>query len=394
MTLVDRKTLDLLPDPTVVVSRSGVIVCANTLAARLVGIPCQKLEGAAAAEVLPLLDEVDADWWSCARPLDGDGRLLARIPETDLRLQLGERGERPVLLTAARLPDDEGRVDLLVVSMRRAERRARMDATGTELVSTVSHELRSPLTSVRGFTKTLLAKWGRFSDDQKQQMLRTVNEDADRVTRLLGELLDVSRIDAGELRLRRQMVDAARTVDRVLARFRLVDEQRSLISLVPADLPRLYADPDKVEQVFTNLVENAVHHGEGEVTVSAEVADDAVTFTITDQGPGIPATQLAYVFAKFARQSGERRAGTGLGLYITKGIVEAHGGRIWAEGRNGGGARFLFTVPRGGLELVLGAKPPAAHEAPRTPGAGACSTRNPDNHPPLTAAKDDHDPSR
>lgn len=346
MTMVDRKTLDLLPDPTVVVSAAGVIVCANSLAARLVGVPAEKLEGCAAAEVLPLVDEVQADWWACARPLEGDPRLVARLPEIDLRLRLNSGRERPVIVSAARLPDERGRVDLLVVSLRRAERRARMDATGAELVSTVSHELRSPLTSVRGFTKTLLAKWGRFTDEQKQQMLRTVNEDADRVTRLLGELLDVSRIEAGELRLRRQMVEVARIVERVLGRFRMVDGQRSLVSLVPAGLPSLYLDPDKVEQVFTNLVENAIHHGEGAVTVSAEVGEDVVTFTVSDQGPGIPAPQLAHVFAKFARQPGERRAGTGLGLYITKGIVEAHGGRIWAESPEQGGSRFHVALLR------------------------------------------------
>ncbi|MPZ86989.1 MAG: PAS domain-containing protein [Nitriliruptorales bacterium] len=346
MTMVDRKTLDLLPDPTVVVSRAGVIVCANNLAARLLGVPAEKLEGCAAAEVLPLVDEVRADWWSCARPLEGDARLVARIPETELRMRLSDGRERPVIVTAARQPDECGRVELLMVSLRRADRRARIDATGAELVSTVSHELRSPLTSVRGFTKTMLAKWGHFTDEQKLQMLRTVNEDADRVTRLLGELLDVSRIDAGELRLRRQMVDVAAIVERVLGRFRVVDERRSLVSLVPADLPRLHIDPDKVEQVFINLVENAIHHGEGAVTVSADAGADAVTFTVSDQGPGIPAPQIGHVFAKFARPPGERRAGTGLGLYITKGIVEAHGGRIWAESAQQAGTRFDFTLLR------------------------------------------------
>jgi len=161
MTTVDVPTLDLLPDPTVVVSGAGEVVAANALASRLLAVP--DLLGSAAHTVLPLLDEAGADWWACAAPLSGDARLVARVPEVDLRLQLGGR-ERPVTVTANRVPGPGGEVALLVLSLRRGERRQRLDATRSELVSTVSHELRSPLTSVRGFTKTLLAKWDRVTD--------------------------------------------------------------------------------------------------------------------------------------------------------------------------------------------------------------------------------------
>jgi hypothetical protein len=117
-------------------------------------------------------------------------------------------------------------------------------------------------------------------------------------------------------------------------------------------VPRLYADPDKVEQIFTNLIENAMKYGEGQVSVSARVHDEAVQFTVADQGAGIPPSHLVHIFTKFFRRPGERRTGTGLGLYITKGIVEAHGGRIWAQSEQGQGSRFHFTLPRGGLELA------------------------------------------
>jgi len=349
MTTVDVPTLDLLPDPTVVVSGAGEVVAANALASRLLAVP--DLLGSAAHTVLPLLDEAGADWWACAAPLSGDARLVARVPEVDLRLQLGGR-ERPVTVTANRVPGPGGEVALLVLSLRRGERRQRLDATRSELVSTVSHELRSPLTSVRGFTKTLLAKWDRFTDEQKLQMLRTMEVDAERVTRLLGELLDVSRIDAGHLRLRRHMIAVDQVVDRVLGRVALLAQDRPLHSQVPADLPALYADPDKVEQVFTNLVENAVQHGVGRVTVSAAVAPAHVEFTVSDEGGGIPGGSEIHVFTKFFRPRGSSTPGTGLGLYITKGIVEAHGGRIWAHGANGDGGHISFVLPRGGLELA------------------------------------------
>jgi len=348
---MDRTTLELLPDPTVVVSGDGVVQAANLLACRLVGLARGDVEGRAAKEVLPLADDVAADWWECVDPLGGDARLAPRLAEADLQLSTAGR-QRPVTVTAARTAGPDGRVERLVVSLRRADRRARRDAVRSELVSTVSHELRSPLTSVRGFTKTLLDKWERFTDDQKRQMLATVNEDADRVTRLLGELLDVSRIDAGQLRLRRQMLHVPGLVDRVLSRLALVDEQRPLLSVVPGDLVPLYADPDKVEQVFTNLVENALQYGSGRVEVRATERQGEVEFCVADEGEGIPVNQVPYLFAKFARRAGERRSGTGLGLYISKGIVEAHGGRIWVGDADGEGTRFLFTLPKGGLELA------------------------------------------
>jgi signal transduction histidine kinase len=344
----DPATLELLPDPTVVVEADGRIAAANTLAQRLAG--GEPLEGRDAATALPLTDEAGRDWWVCARPLEADVSVASRVPEVDLQLAAGER-MRPVTLTATRIGGNGGGLALLVLSLRRAERRQRLDAARSDLISTVSHEIRSPLTSVKGFTRTLLAKWERFTDDQKRQMLAVVNEDADRVTRLLGELLDVSRIDAGRLRLGRELVDlggiAREAADRVAAN----GAHPQVTVDLPGDLPQVYADPDKMRQVFANLLENAVTHGAEPVTVTAAVRADVVEFTVADTGPGIDPDHLAAVFTKFFRRTGERRTGTGLGLYITRGIMEAHGGSVWAE-RSDTGARLHFVVPRGGLELA------------------------------------------
>jgi signal transduction histidine kinase len=236
--------------------------------------------------------------------------------------------------------------------MRRVDARRRRDIARADLVSTVSHELRSPLTSVKGFTKTLLAKWDRFTDDQKKQMLATVNEDADRVTRLLGELLSVSRIDAGRLQLKRQMVRLDQVIPAVVAKIGAgIGQGRSLVVDIGA-LPELYADPDRLEQVLTNLFENAVKYTDGSVTVTAAEDPDTVTVSVSDQGEGIEAEDLDAIFTKFFRRPGEKRQGTGLGLYITKGLIEAHGGEIRVTSTMGEGSVFSFTVPKGGLELA------------------------------------------
>jgi len=323
------------------------------MAARLLEADPADVVGQPAADVVKLTDDTGADWWACTKPLEGDVLLIPRIPVRHLTLTTMRGRPRPVTISASRVAVEGGHTPThLFLVLRRGEAQQRLDAARSDLVSTVSHEIRSPLTSVKGFTKTLLAKWDRFTDEQKQQMLATVNEDADRVTRLLGELLDVSRIDAGRLQLRRQMVDVAAIAERLAERFSVAHDDASVTAAMPDDMPKLYADPDKVEQVLTNLVENGLKYGGGQITITATVDDDMCHFVVSDRGPGVPTEYLAAIFTKFFRRSGERRTGTGLGLYISKGIIEAHGGRIWAESPPEGGAAFHFRLPRGGLELA------------------------------------------
>ena len=349
--LPDVEVLELLPDGVVVVRPDGTVAYCTAMAARLLSTSPEQVKSQPAEEVLELVDDSGAQWWAAARPLEVDPRLAPRIPPHELHLLTAGRA-RPVTVSGSRVLNDDGRLGHLLLVLRRADVRQRRDATGSDLVATVSHEIRSPLTSVKGFVKTLLAKWDRFTDEQKRHMLLTVHEDADRVTRLLGELLDVSRIDAGRLQLRRQMVDVPTVALRVVERMCPPGGDRPVVTDFPDGVPSLYADPDKVEQIFTNLVENALNYGRGEVRLSARVDEPEVRFTVADQGDGIPESHLGPIFTKFFRRAGERRSGTGLGLYITKGLVEAHGGRVWAESQRGEGAAFHFTLPRGGLELA------------------------------------------
>ena len=154
--------------------------------------------------------------------------------------------------TSARGPT--GPVRRVVVSLRDTEARRRTERSHAELIATVAHELRSPLTSVKGFTATLLAKWERFTDDQKRLMLETVDADADRVTRLIAELLDISRIDSGRLEVRRQPVDMGAAVGRHIQAYVAAGQPADRFLLrIEQPLPALWADPDKVDQVLSNL---------------------------------------------------------------------------------------------------------------------------------------------
>jgi PAS domain S-box-containing protein len=340
----DKAAYDELPDGVLVADAEGRVVLLNPSAERILGRSVDETVGRDYREVLPLQDAQGRDWWVCTRPYDG---LSTRIRQPEQLLTLPSAGgDRDVLVTAAYVRDGGRRVSRLVVCLRDTSARSRNERSGAELVSTVAHELRSPLTSVKGFTATLLAKWDRFGDEQKKLMLQTVNADADRVTRLISELLDVSRIEAGRLELRKQVVDVVETVRRDLDARIAAGEDTARFKLVSdGALPEMWVDPDKLAQVVGNLVENALRHGGGTVEVTVRPRDGGAEVTVTDEGDGIPAEAQNRVFTKFWRGGG--RGGTGLGLYITKGIVEAHGGTIEAGRAPDGGAKMTFWLPAG-----------------------------------------------
>lgn len=339
-------SFDDLPDGVVVAGRDGLVVAMNPAAVRMLDRPLDAGLGHELGDVLPLVDEQGRDWWACTRPYDGLP-TRTRMPENRLLLPTG----KALLVTAAIVRGEDRAVERLVVALREDRARERTERSRANLVSTVAHELRSPLTSVKGFTATLLARWDRFPDEQKKVMLATVNEDADRVTRLLTDLLDVSRIDAGRLEVRRQVVDLEAVVRKAVAGHVAhgEDEGRFVVD-VSSPLPEVWADPDKVAQIVGNLVENALRHGGGTVTTTLVPYEDGVELVVADEGPGIPPETAQRVFARFWR--GNRRGGTGLGLYIVKGLVEAHRGSVEVRRAPSGGAAFRVVLPAGTPEFM------------------------------------------
>jgi PAS domain S-box-containing protein len=341
-------TADELPDGLVVADEFGRVVVFNRAAARLTGTAAEEAIGKFVSDVLPFRDADERDWWLFADPYHG---LATRTRHPERSLYLSDGTELLVTVGYVRDGERSGPVRHLVISLRGNQARARLERSRAELVSTVAHELRSPLTSVKGFTATLLAKWHRFTDDQKRVMLETVNADADRVTRLITELLDVSRIESGRMEVHRQLVDVPERARRVIAgRVAAGDaEDRFRLEADLAALPETWLDADKIDQILGNLVENAVRHGGGIVTIvvaGAQVSgDQAIAVSVRDQGEGIPPEMAARVFRQFWR--GKRRGGTGLGLYIVKGLVEALGGTITVCRAPGGGAEFRFILPAG-----------------------------------------------
>jgi signal transduction histidine kinase len=334
--------LDALPDGVVIAGADGTVTLTNAMARRMLGV--DDGAGRPLADVLTLLDTDGRAWVEVNQPYAG---LVSRtgIPEQSWLLPDGTE-----VLTHARLhrPSPKGPVGEVAITMRSGRGRARLDRERSDLVATVAHELRSPLTGVKGFVQALLNRWDKLNDEQKKLMLTTVSVDSDRLSRLIAELLDVARLDTGRLQLHPRPSDAAVLTERVVGSLQHTTSR--LIQLTaPPDLPSITVDPDKFTQVVTNLVENAVRHGEGTVSVTLGSDEEFVAVAVEDEGKGIPAELRQRVFTKFWQ--GGKSAGSGLGLYLVGGPVRAHGGSVTVGDAASGGARIVATWPVTGDDL-------------------------------------------
>jgi two-component system sensor histidine kinase KdpD len=237
------------------------------------------------------------------------------------------------------------------VGLAQAENRARAlaqsDALKSAILSSVSHELRTPLATIKASVTSLRSAAVAWDSEARQELLEAVEEEADHLNDLVGNLLDMSRIEAGLLKPQRQWNDLGEILQSVLGRMRNVLVRHSVVAEVPPDLALVPVDFVEIEQVFRNLLSNSAKYSPPGTTirVSAREENPWVRVEIQNEGPLIPEVYLERIFDKFFRVTArEQITGTGLGLSICKGIVEAHGGRIWAENLPGGMV-FKFLLP-------------------------------------------------
>jgi len=343
--VVDDAALDQLPDAVILVSSDGTLIGANDRCQVVLGFG----RGSVGRPLAAVLDVRDDAGLRLVLPPARSG-VATRQTERLARVLDPTGRVRPIAITGRW----SGETDpIWVMSARGAGRREALERVHGDVVAMVSHEIRSPLASVKGFARTLIGRWDRFSDEQKLTMLRTIDADADRVTRLLTDLLEVSRIDAGRVQLSRAPGDLGALSESVVdkARHRELAADRTLQVTVDPRTPLVPIDADRIEQVLTNLVDNAVQHGvSGPISVEVRPEGGGVLVTVADAGPGIPEELREAVFRKFGRGRSERRAGTGLGLFIGRGLTEAHGGRLWLDPGSGPGARFHLWLPPARVE--------------------------------------------
>ena len=232
-----------------------------------------------------------------------------------------------------------------------AESRARVleesDHLKSILLSSVSHELRTPLSTIKAASSSLRGKEVSWDSPARVELIAAIDDEADHLNMLVGNLLDMSRIESGALKPKREWNILSEIIGSVLARLRHSAEEHKLEIDVPESLPFVPVDYVQMEQVFTNLVSNSLKYAPSNtvIRIRANIEGDTIHVQVSNQGPQVPPEHLERIFDKFYRiTAADRVTGTGLGLSICKGIIEAHGGRIWAENISGGLA-FNFTLP-------------------------------------------------
>lgn len=230
---------------------------------------------------------------------------------------------------------------------QQAHVRAETERMRNAILSSVSHDLRTPLATITGAASSLAEEQSELAPAARHELSRSIYREAERLDRLLKNLLDMMRIEAGAVQLSKEWHPLDEVVGAALARLEGRLRDHTVNTAFPADLPLALVDGVLLEQVVINLAENAVKYAPSGSTidVSASASDHDVTIEVADRGPGIPVGDESHIFDKFYRGRLVREGGVGLGLTICRGIVEAHGGRIWAENRSGGGAGFRFSIP-------------------------------------------------
>jgi two-component system, OmpR family, sensor histidine kinase KdpD len=300
----------------------------------------------------------------------GDGpRVVVALHARDARLgslvAVRRLGAPPFTEAEARLLDACARQAAIAIERARLAAEAegsRVDAEANQLraalFSSVSHDLRTPLSSIKAGVTSLLDEDAVHGESQRRELLETILEETDRLNRVVGNILDLARARAGAMTPSKQLIAVDEIVESVVHRMNPVGAGVRVRTVARGDVPEIRADAVQLDQVLTNLIENAVRFSPagGEVTVFLAPWRSGVQVRVTDGGPGVPPDERERVFEPFYRRDDGHRTGSGLGLAIARAIVVAHGGRIWIEGVPAGGAAVVFELPSGG-------PPPSASRA-------------------------------
>ncbi len=254
----------------------------------------------------------------------------------------------PVGVTYAPLLSEEGKLRNIVVSVRDITHFRTAEEIKSTFISIVSHELRTPVTLIKGYASTLRRDDAKWDKAVMRESLAVIEEEADRLSRMIDDLLDASRLQAGGLSLNRADLSLPAMARRVVERFSSQAGNHTLVDDFPDKFPIILGDETRLEQVLSNLVSNALKYSpKGEIRIAGRVRPEQVVICVSDEGPGIDAQDLPHIFDRFYRSTNAARQtkGAGLGLYLARAIVESHGGRIWAD-QNDKGARICFSLPR------------------------------------------------
>lgn len=341
--------LDTAADGILILSPSKQIERVNVSFARLYGLPAQKIVDRPHEEVirwvsppqgLPL-EKAEAGGW----PLTAHATLYV---EGDL-IRPNNQPPLPVGITYAPLLSEEGSLINIIATARDITRFRQADELKSTFISVVSHELKTPVALIKGYVSTLRREDANWDRAIIKDSLAVIEEEADRLTSMIENLLDASRLQSGSFPIKLSDANLASIAHRLAERFRTQSSQHTIVVDFPSDFPIILGDETRLEQVLSNLLSNAIKYANsGEIRITGQMRPENVIVCISDEGPGIAAEDIPHVFDRFYRAPDMARhtKGTGLGLYLSRAIIESHGGRIWVDPEPDKGARICFSLPR------------------------------------------------
>jgi len=341
--------LDSTADGILILSPTHVVERCNPAFGRLIGMPVNKIIGATHEEIIrweraingPTLEKAEADGW----PLTPNATLYVEGDlkrPNDLPLAVG--------ITYSSLISTEGQLLNVIATVRDISRFREAEEIKSTFVSIVSHELKTPIALIKGYVGTLRREDAIWDRKVVEDSLAVIEEEADRLTELIDDLLDASRLQAGALKINLSDVSLDNLAKRIADRFITQTDRHTIVVDFPPDFPIVLADENRIGQVLSNLLSNAIKYSTegGKISISGRVRPEQVIVCVSDQGPGIAPEDLPHVFDRFYRasQASRKTKGAGLGLYLARAVIEAHGGRIWVDPKPGEGARICFSLPR------------------------------------------------
>lgn len=349
----EKQRLDTLLDSTadgiLILSPKHTIERCNPAFARLVGSSVAQISGKSHDEVIKWenlergqsLENAEAGGW----PLTPSAVLYV---EGDLKRS--SQPALPVGVTYAPLITQDGLLLNIIATVRDISHFREAEQLKSTFISVISHELKTPVALIKGYVGTIRREDAQWDPEVIHDSLRVIEEEADRLAGLIEDLLDATRLQAGGLALNRSDVNIPEMVNRLVERFQVQSSQHKFEVYFPPSFPVVLADEDRLKQVFSNLLSNAIKYSPqgGIIRASGQVQAEHVVLCVSDQGPGISTGDIPYIFDRFYRspQASRTTKGAGLGLFLARAVVEAHGGRIWVDHQAGEGAHICFSLPR------------------------------------------------
>ncbi len=341
--------LDSAADGILILSPDRAIERTNAAFARMYGLSQAELQTMKHGDVIRwakppngiTLEKAEAGGW----PLSPQAHLYV---EGDIE-RPGGQPPLPVGITYAPLLSMDGVLINTIATVRDITRFRQADELKSEFVSIISHELKTPVALIKGYVSTLRRDDVEWDCNVMDSSLQVIEEEADRLTELIENLLEANRLQMNGMRLEKADVNFYNLAHRLVERFQVQSENHHIIIDIPQDFPIVMADETRIEQVLSNLISNAIKYAPGgEIRIGGQTLPDQVVICVRDEGPGIATGDLPHIFDRFyrAQEASRKTKGAGLGLYLARAIIEAHGGRMWADARTEKGTRICFSLPR------------------------------------------------